>query len=139
MRHIILASHGELCKGMLNSLSMIIGEGLTKDIQTYSLYPGESATDFADELKKQILAKPEDEFVIVADVLGGSVHTALMQILQPNVTLYSGMNMSMMLEVITSGAPVFDNEMAMRIKQAGVDGITCMNVEQMTDVEEEDF
>lgn len=118
---------------------MIIGEGLTKDIQTYSLYPGESATDFADELKKQILAKPEDEFVIVADVLGGSVHTALMQILQPNVTLYSGMNMSMMLEVITSGAPVFDNEMAMRIKQAGVDGITCMNVEQMTDVEEEDF
>ena len=34
MVKIILASHGDLSKGMLNSVSMIVGE-LAKDIETY--------------------------------------------------------------------------------------------------------
>ena len=36
MAKIILASHGELSKGMLNSISMIVGD-LAKGIETYRL------------------------------------------------------------------------------------------------------
>lgn len=39
MVKIILASHGELSKGMLNSITMIVGD-LANGIETYSLYPG---------------------------------------------------------------------------------------------------
>ena len=34
MRQVILASHGKLAEGLLNSLRMIIGEELTQDVET---------------------------------------------------------------------------------------------------------
>ncbi len=53
MAKIILASHGELSKGMLNSVQMIVGD-LANGIETYSLYPGENPNDYALSLKKKI-------------------------------------------------------------------------------------
>ena len=49
MVKIILASHGDLSKGMLNSVSMIVGD-LAKDVETYSLLPGENPEDYYQEL-----------------------------------------------------------------------------------------
>lgn len=41
MAKIILASHGELSKGMLNSVNMIVGD-LASDVETFCLYPGQN-------------------------------------------------------------------------------------------------
>lgn len=46
MANIILASHGELAKGMLHSASMIIGD-LTKGVEVFCLYPGQNPQDYA--------------------------------------------------------------------------------------------
>lgn len=137
MKKVILASHGDLSKGMLHSLKMIIGE-TPCPVEAYSLYPGESAADFAQSLVEKAKNDLETEYVIVADVLSGSVHTALIQALQtPNIHLYSGMNMSMVLELIMSFEPVSEN--TSKYLEAGRNGITYMNSNSVHADEDEDF
>ena len=52
MAKIILASHGGLSKGMKDSVSMIVGD-LARDIETYSLLPGQNPEDFYQEVLKE--------------------------------------------------------------------------------------
>ena len=66
MKKIILASHGELSKGMLNSVEMIVGD-LAKNIETFSLYPGENPNDYAEKIKNQI-GSSQDEYIIICDI-----------------------------------------------------------------------
>lgn len=137
MKKIVLASHGDLSKGMLHSVNMIIGES-ESPIETFSLYPGESAIDFANSLQKEIQQNKETQYIIIADVLGGSVHTALMQILDSdNVCLYSGMNMSLVLEVVTTLD--FKSENVKKYLETGQSGITYMDKGSIETVEEDEF
>lgn len=102
LRKVILASHGELSKGMLNSVRMIIGE-FGCPVETFSLYPGESALDYANHLICEANENVDDEYVVISDVIGGSVHTALLQTTKcQNIKLISGMNMNMVLELVTT-------------------------------------
>lgn len=139
LRKVILASHGELSKGMLNSVRMIVGE-CGCPIETFSLYPGESAIDYANELIERAKANQEDEYVVIADVLGGSVHTALIQTLVcNNIKLFSGMNMSLVLETIMSQAKSVSGETADKLRKSAIDGITFMNENSVQNQESEDF
>lgn len=139
LRKVILASHGELSKGMLNSVRMIIGE-FGCPVETFSLYPGESALDYASELERKANDDLDTEYVVIADVLGGSVHTALMQTLKSkNIKLFSGMNMSLVLEVIMSQEEIIDNKVAERLKKAALDGITFMDENGIEEQESEEF
>lgn len=101
MRKIILASHGEFSKGLLDSVKMIVGD-LANCVSSYSLYPGQSASDFALELEKTILEDKEYEYIILSDLYGASVCTAMLRLTNlPNVNLFSGMNLNMVLELLT--------------------------------------
>ena len=139
MRKVILASHGELSKGMLNSVRMIVGEcGCL--VETFSLYPGESAIDYANALITRAKANQEDEYVVIADVLGGSVHTALIETLVcSNIKLFSGMNMSLVLETMMSQTEQVNGEMADKLKKSAIDGITFMDENSIQKQESEDF
>lgn len=137
MAKIILASHGELSKGMLNSVSMIVGE-LANEIETYSLYPGENPNDYALALKKKI-AKDPSQYIIVCDVKGGSVYNALLTVcINKNVSIISGMNMNLILELVIS-----NNSGSVNIAQAmesAKAGITIENYQMLNrNIEEEDF
>ena len=63
MAKIILASHGGLSKGMKDSVSMIVGD-LAKDIETYSLLPGQNPEDFYQEVLKE--AKESEKLSIAS-------------------------------------------------------------------------
>lgn len=137
LKKVILASHGDLSKGMLKSLQMIIGE-TPCDLETFSLYPGENASDYAKKLEEEACIHPEIDYVIIADILGGSVHTAFIQILQhPNIYLYSGMNLSLVLEMVMSQDDVKSN--SKRYLSAGKDGISLMTVDNIKQTESEEF
>ena len=122
MSQIIFASHGDLAKGMLHSLHMIVGD-LTDDIETYGLYPGEHPNDYLEQLKQRI-SQSEEQFIILCDVLGGSVHTALSQLRQyENVVLLSGMNLGMAMDVVLrykSGVNQVDFPMILDNAKAGI-------------------
>ena len=102
MAKIILASHGGLSKGMKDSVSMIVGD-LARDIETYSLLPGQNPEDFYQEVLKEA-KKCEEQILILCDIKGGSVHTALSKLaILDNVLVFSGMNMGLVLDAVMKG------------------------------------
>ena len=140
LRNVILASHGMLCEGMKDSLRMIAGEDVVKSIRTFSLVPGESATDFAQELKKEMEENVNDEYIVITDVFGGSVHSSFVQILTvDNLILFTGMNMAMVLEILMTKEGISNDDMKGLCK-AGTDGIGYYTKNSIVDVtEKEDF
>ena len=137
MSRVIFASHGGLSKGMKDSVSMIVGD-LAKDVETYSLLPGQNPEDFYQELSKQ--AKESDEQILVlCDIKGGSVHTALSKLaVLDNVMVFSGMNMGLALDaVMKSLGGEVSLEDATELINAAKEGMTVMN--GMSSEEDEDF
>lgn len=138
MSKIILASHGELSKGLLNSVTMIVGD-LAKDVQTFSLYPGESPNDIFDQIKADVTQNTEDQYLILCDIKGGSVHTTLSKlIVYPNVIVMSGMNMNMVLDVILSYQNGLEESSFENLINNAKDGITLLS-NVITESDDEDF
>lgn len=139
MRKVILATHGELSKGMHNSLTMIIGD-MANDIEVYCLYPGESPTDYAKKMKDRVQDEKETEFVFITDIKGGSIHTALMELcINENVKIFSGMNMNLILEVVLSCPDKINESSSEEIINIAKQGITFFNHESLSCESNEDF
>ena len=137
MRKIIIASHGDFSKGMLNSLTMLVGK-LETAVETYSLYPGESPFDYVNDKKAEIDDNQGCEYVILTDLKGGSVHTAMTELSNySNVKLFCGMNMNMLLSLTLSTPNDIDDIKAKELLLAAKDGIDYIPHE--TDIEDEDF
>ena len=136
MAKIILASHGKLSKGMLDSVKMIIGS-LADGVETYSLFPGESANDYANELKERML-QDEEDYLLICDVQGGSVFNSLVQLVtNERVKVVAGMNLSLVLELIVAnqgGAINLDT-----ILEASKEGILYKCKDNLVLTEDSDF
>ncbi|MFR8367792.1 MAG: PTS sugar transporter subunit IIA, partial [Faecalibacillus intestinalis] len=126
MAKIILASHGGLSKGMKDSVSMIVGD-LAKDIETYSLLPGQNPEDFYQEVLKEA-KECEEQILILCDIKGGSVHTALSKLaVLDNVMVFSGMNMGLVLDAVMKGLNGKLELAEATFDQTAKDGMTIMN------------
>lgn len=135
MSRVIFASHGVLSKGMKDSVSMIVGD-LAKDVETYSLLPGENPEDYYQELYKQA-NESNEQILVLCDIKGGSVHTALSKLaVLDNVVVFSGMNMGLALDIVLRHAHLSEEELQEIIENAR-DGITMMK--ELNQVENEDF
>lgn len=137
MVKIILASHGELSKGMLNSITMIVGD-LANGIETYSLYPGENPNDYVQTLKERF-QNDNNHYIIVCDIKGGSVYNSLVQTcIYDNVDILSGMNMNLVLELVLA-----NNSGNLDLNQVidnAKNGITLKNKASLDkDIDEEEF
>lgn len=102
MRKIILASHGDLSRGMMDTIEMIAGnqgEGLIH----YRLGYGDIASDYSNRLEQEVKAQPETEFIVCTDLAGASVNSAMLPLTRyPNVHVFAGMNVAMILEILLS-------------------------------------
>lgn len=104
MRKIVLASHGRLAEGMLDSLGMIAGR--QEGVSALCAY-----TDDVPDLKAALSGLVEglgsdDELVIVTDVLGGSVNNEASQFRDvPGVYVVTGMNLGLVLSLALGDAP----------------------------------
>ena len=141
MSRVIFASHGGLSKGMKDSVSMIVGD-LAKDVETYSLLPGQNPEDFYQEVLKEVLKEAkesEEQIVILCDIKGGSVHTALSKLaVLDNVMVFSGMNMGLALDVVMKSlGQNLELADANDLIEAAKEGMTVMN--GMTSEDDEDF
>ena len=135
MSRVICASHGGLSKGMKDSVSMIVGD-LAKNVETYSLLPGENPEDYYQELYKQA-NESNEQILVLCDIKGGSVHTALSKLaVLDNVVVFSGMNMGLALDIVLRHAHLSEEELQEIIENAR-DGITMMK--ELNQVENEDF
>ena len=135
MSRVIFSSHGGLSKGMKDSVTMIVGD-LAKNVETYSLLPGENPEDYYQELYKQA-NESNEQILVLCDIKGGSVHTALSKLaVLDNVVVFSGMNMGLALDIVLKHAHLSEEELQEVIENAR-DGITMMK--ELNKVENEDF
>ncbi len=135
MRKIILASHGTMAAGLADTLRMIIGD-MAEGITVYSLMPGEAADTFAEKLAEEIAESADTEYVILADLYGASVCTALSRLTSySNVWLFSGMNLSMLLSVCVEYREPLDDSGVREILDAAKAGISNIDL-KMTENDE---
>lgn len=139
MAQIIIATHGGLSKGMLDSLHMVAG-GAADGIETYSLEFGQNPNDYYEELRERIAATGE-QFIIMCDIKGGSVHNALFRLTElPNVVIFSGLTMGMALEIALTARDGMDADAAQRVLDAAREGVTvAIGGETPDEEEDEDF
>ena len=105
MRHIVLASHGNLAAGMKSSVELIAGA--QPGLETVCAYTEECPTA-AEPLAVLVKGLAEgDELIIVTDVLGGSVNNEASQFVnEPGVYVVTGMNLAFVLSlVVDAGTP----------------------------------
>lgn len=128
MAKLVLASHGALAQGMADSLKMIVGEGASR-LEVYCLHPGENPDDYA-KAKKQEIEASEETHIFVADIQGGSVHTALMQLTSiHNVFVISGMNMPLVMELMFAVHDDIQEADIMKIVEGARAGIDCKRLQ----------
>ena len=139
MAQIIIATHGGLSRGMLDSLHMVAG-GAADGIETYSLELGQNPNDYCEGLRERIAASDE-QFIIMCDIKGGSVHNALFRLTElPNVVLFSGLTMGMALEIALTARDGLDADAAQRVLDAAREGVTVTVGGAIADEDEdEDF
>ena len=102
MKGIILASHGRLAEGLLDTLTIFSGE--PQQIRALCLLPGEEITDFMKTLEDAIQeVDTGDGVVIFCDLLFGSPCNCSARLLQDpiyaeKISVITGMNLCMVLE-----------------------------------------
>ncbi len=141
MRHVILASHGNLARGMADTIGMIVGEA--NNLSTFVL-----ERDDKDPISNQVRREldsfdPADEVIICTDMVGSSVNNDMVGLLgdYPQVTLISGMNLPLVITLVMDEGPSSDEELATVIAMAG-EGIKNCSLalrEQATEDEEDDL
>ena len=131
---IILASHGALAKGMKDTLDMIVGNQVS--IQAYSAYDEENV-DFASDISQQITREVNEQFIIVTDVMGGSVNNAMTELVlrYKNVFLITGMNLPLVLSLATYSRDI-DLKALDELVQEGKRGL--INVNKMVESAKEE-
>ena len=80
MKYLILVSHGQFAEGVKTSLEMFAGDAIEQCF-ALCLHNGDSAEDFSNKVKDFLQKKEfkkEDEFVIIADIIGGSPLTTFL-------------------------------------------------------------
>lgn len=109
MKNLILVSHGKFAEGLKTSLDMFAGDAINR-VHTLCLYNGESADDFkkkVDDFFDKQNFNSEDEFIVLADIIGGSPLTTFLNVfsergLMDKSVVLGGMNFTMALTATVS-------------------------------------
>jgi PTS system mannose-specific IIA component/fructoselysine and glucoselysine-specific PTS system IIA component len=122
MIQIILASHGDLAKGMKDTLGMIIGD--VSMVEAFSSYRNEEVN--VGEIVEKIVREKyiEADIFIFTDILGGSVNTEMMSLIKeyPKIHVISGMNLPIIISVATQANEISESllQQIMEESQKGI-------------------
>lgn len=95
----ILASHGELAKGFLNSINMLLGP--QEDIEAFGLYPEEEPAALQKRLEAALDPEDEGDVVFFTDLYFGSPFNTVTRIAR-NHDIYhiTGTNLPVLIEAV---------------------------------------
>jgi len=101
---ILIATHGELSKGLVDAVELIMGE--QEKIDTVSLKHGDDITGFGEKIKEKIEQLDNGKGVLVfTDIFGASPFNQSAQqkrtLESIEFRIISGVNLPMLLEVIS--------------------------------------
>lgn len=101
MRHIIVATHGRFAEGILDSVRLIMGE--QKEVVPFCAFV-EQGINLDEQVDSLLFGIPEeDEILVVADLMGGSVCNEFIRRLgRSGLHIVAGLNLAMLLEIIAN-------------------------------------
>ncbi|MDD4371072.1 MAG: PTS sugar transporter subunit IIA [Anaerostipes sp.] len=125
---IVVASHGQLCEGILNSVSMVAGE--LEQTKTVSLVPGMTPDTYAQMMRDAIGEMDTgDGVVVLIDLLGGTPFNTIGSLAREyNVQIVTGMNMAAVITLaLERSEDTTLDELAKLAETAAHDGIKLLN------------
>ena len=129
MRRYIIAGHGNVASGFVESLKIIIGS-FSNLLAINAYVNGHNYGDSYNKAKEMINRYPEDEFIIMTDLLGGSVNTELMSLQNERVHIIAGINLAILLIVLTSSEEEKTQDLISRaIKESRESIIYCNSID----------
>lgn len=121
---VVFVGHGGYPDGVRDAAEMILGE--QSHVAAVSLPPNGSTEQLADEVRTAVdrLANGGNGALVLADLMGGSPANAvgLLALRDPALHVVAGLNLPMVLEVLTSTAATAA-ELAGVAERAGRDGV----------------
>ena len=101
MINLVVVSHGDLGDALIRATEMITGP--TQGLFAVPLLPDESPESFGEKLTTALQKIAGQETLLLIDLFGGTPYNvAVRQILQENIECVTGMNLPMLLELVTS-------------------------------------
>lgn len=93
---LIICTHGEFGKEMIRSAEMIVGK--LEGVYSFSLKMGMQPMDFRQQVVDLIEAHPEDQYLCLVDLFGGTPCNMVTSINKENLEIVSGLNLAMLIE-----------------------------------------
>ncbi|MDO4198404.1 MAG: PTS sugar transporter subunit IIA [Erysipelotrichaceae bacterium] len=134
----LLISHGDMAKGMVNSAKMFFGDEI-EQFDCCCFYADVEAEIFKEELAAKINDLNQgDGVMILCDIYGGSPAKMASEFINDEVTCITGMNFPMLLQMLSSRIAGEENVKG-KIEKAGKDGIKEWNPHQEINIENSFF
>ncbi len=131
MKQILIATHGKMASGIRYTAELIVGK--LAEIETIDAYV--TPEDNVEEKFKEYFQKHEKDRVIVfTDLMGGSVNQKLMEYSKKeNVTLVTGTNLPVLMQVMLADDDVTDDEIQEYIEDARSElQMVCLEEKKIT-------
>ena len=126
-KKVVLVSHGKLSAGMASAVEMVFGKN--EDLSYLGLTPDGNVVELIGGLREQVAANPNDQYIVVADIFGGSVCNQSLQQLSEfdNVRLVSGMNMGLVVSILAMPGELSDEMLAQMVAESR-DGVKVVEL-----------
>ncbi|MBP3852160.1 MAG: PTS mannose transporter subunit IIA, partial [Erysipelotrichaceae bacterium] len=96
---IVLASHGKLAAGMLNTVQMLLGQ--LDNITAYCLMPEEDVNAFAKKLEEEVKTYGAENILFMTELIHGSPFNSVVGLTREyDIHHISGTNLAMLMEVV---------------------------------------
>lgn len=116
MKQILIATHGKMASGIRYTAELIVGK--SEEITTIDAYVNPE-DDIEAQFKEYFAAHEKDRIFVFTDLMGGSVNQKLMKYAESeNVTLITGTNLAVLMQVMMSDEDVTDAEIKEFVDEA---------------------
>jgi PTS system mannose-specific IIA component len=118
MINIVIVSHGDLGDALIRATEMIAGP--VERLFSVSLLPYDSLEGFGEKLATALRGIEGQETLVLVDLLGGTPYNVVSRhVLKGNVECVTGVNLPMLLELVTSRDAASLPELAEAIARVG--------------------
>ena len=140
-KQVVLISHGKLSAGVADAVAMVFGKN--EELSYLGLAPDGNVVELIGGLRDRVAASPNDQFIVIADIFGGSVCNQSLQQLSEldNVVLLSGLSMGLVLSILAMPGELSQAQIdqAVADAQAGTKVVEFIKADAPVDNGEDDF
>lgn len=133
MRQVILASHHKFAQGLADTLEFL---GAKCDFYVICAYVDDTPLEPQVETVFDAIS-PDDEVLVLTDILAGSVNQKFLPYVAPNVFVVAGVNVVLAMELCLAPAPLTAEGIQNAIDMAG-QSIKLLNTIQVEDDEDDE-